>query len=126
MKFKAFGTGRLGKDAEVTNFENGRSVIEFSAASNSYYKNKEGEKITDTEWYDVKIFVKTVNQSFVDKLKKGVHVVVTGNLESNEWEKDGIKRKDTYINANSRDVRVLSTQPSETEEAESVEAEEVN
>ena len=64
MKFKAFGTGRLGKDAEVTNFENGRSVIEFSAASNSYYKNKEGEKITDTEWYDVKIFVKTVNQSF--------------------------------------------------------------
>ena len=121
MKFKAIGTGRLGKNADVTPFENGRSVIEFSVAANSFYKNKEGEKVQDTEWHDIKVFVKDVNQKFVDRLAKGAEVTVAGTLESST-SKEG--KSFPYIRANASDIKVHGISQSEAEEAAETESDE--
>ena len=40
MEAKVFVNGNLGNDAQVTNFSNGNAVIEFSIATNHFYKDK--------------------------------------------------------------------------------------
>ena len=40
---KVILVGRIGKDAEIKNFEKGNSLIKFSVATSDNYKTKEGE-----------------------------------------------------------------------------------
>ncbi|MCZ6899381.1 MAG: single-stranded DNA-binding protein, partial [Bacteroidetes bacterium] len=42
--------GNLGKDPEIRNLENGKTVANFSMATSEIYRNNGGEKITDTQW----------------------------------------------------------------------------
>jgi hypothetical protein len=58
MEAKVFTSGNLGNDAKVINFENGKSVITFSIATNSYYTNADGEQVQKTTWHDCKKFVR--------------------------------------------------------------------
>ena len=45
--------GNLGKDPEVRYLDNGVAVANISLATTENYKNKEGEKVSQTEWHDV-------------------------------------------------------------------------
>ena len=45
--------GHLGKDPEVKKLDSGKSVANFSLATSEVYKNKEGEKVTNTEWHNI-------------------------------------------------------------------------
>lgn len=45
--------GNLGKDPEVRHLDNGRAVANFSIATNEIYKNKQGDRVTNTEWHNV-------------------------------------------------------------------------
>ena len=45
--------GNLGKDPEVRYLDNGRAVTNFSLATSETYKNKAGERVTNTEWHNV-------------------------------------------------------------------------
>jgi single-strand DNA-binding protein len=109
MKAQVFVSGKLGQDATVKEFDNQRAVIEFSVASNSFYRDKNGEKIQDTQWHTCKKFTKEVNQKFVDLLKKGASVLVSGSLMYNQWEetagKKTIKHKDAYIQVDEIDIQ---------------------
>jgi len=67
MEAKVFTSGNLGNDAKVINFENGKSVITFSIATNSYYTNADGEQVQKTTWHDCKKFVRTVYEQLVGK-----------------------------------------------------------
>ena len=49
---KAILVGNLGKDP-VRHLDNGRAVANFSIATSESYKNKEGERVTKTEWHNV-------------------------------------------------------------------------
>ncbi|MDR2272031.1 MAG: single-stranded DNA-binding protein [Sphingobacterium sp.] len=44
-------TGRVTKDAQVKTFESGRSVVNFNVVQNRYYKNKEGKRIEQAEYF---------------------------------------------------------------------------
>ena len=44
-------TGRLTRDAQVRNYS-GKDVVQFSVAVNDSYKNKDGERITKTEFFN--------------------------------------------------------------------------
>ena len=46
---KVILVGNLGKDPEVRHLENGRVRTIFSPATHETYKNKEGEKVNNTE-----------------------------------------------------------------------------
>ena len=119
MKGTAQVHGRLGKDAEVKNFENGRSVIEFSVASNIYYR-KDGELQTKTDWHDAKIFVKEVNDDFVARLTKGTEITLFGGISYNEYTpENGPAQKRMFIDARPGDVAVCGGSPEQTEEEES-------
>lgn len=69
--------GRLGKDVEICTTNGGAQYLKFSVANNSYNK-AEGEK---TEWIDVLCFDPFLVKSKQQILKKGVFVVVSGELD---------------------------------------------
>ena len=107
MEAKVFTSGNLGNDAKVINFENGKSVITFSIATNSYYTNSEGEQVQLTTWHDCKKFVKKVNEQFVEKLITGSKVTILGTLSYDEFDKGVSKTKSVKIKRAYIDVKVI-------------------
>jgi len=43
--------GRLGQDPEHRTLESGAEVVRFSLATSESYKNKQGEKVEETQWH---------------------------------------------------------------------------
>jgi single-strand DNA-binding protein len=88
--------GRVGKDAEVKNFDGGGSVAHFSLATTERWKDKEGEKKEQTTWHSI-IFSGSVTASIEKYVKKGMLLCVTGRICHRDYERDGIKRTVTEI-----------------------------
>tara|TARA_B100001057_G_scaffold11036_1_gene10476 strand:- start:2502 stop:2885 length:384 start_codon:yes stop_codon:yes gene_type:complete len=89
--------GNLGKDPEVRYLDNGVVVANISLATSESYKNKEGERITQTEWHDVVLWrgLAEVAEKF---LKKGSSVYIEGKLKTNKWvDKDENNRYKTEV-----------------------------
>ncbi len=84
--------GHLGADVELKTLDNGNSVARISVATNEYYKNKAGEKVTDTTWHNVVAWGKTAE--LANKLlKKGSEVALEGKLSNRSYEdKEGVKK----------------------------------
>ena len=89
--------GNLGKDPEVRYLDNGVAVANISLATSESYKNKEGDRITQTEWHDVVLWrgLAEVAEKF---LKKGSSVYIEGKLRTNKWvDKDENNRYKTEV-----------------------------
>ena len=50
---KVILVGNLGKDPELRRLENGRARASFPIATSETYKNRDGERVTNTEWHNV-------------------------------------------------------------------------
>lgn len=89
--------GNLGQNPEVKELNGGKKVAKFSLATNETYKNKAGEKVTDTQWHNLVAWGKTAE--IIEKyLKKGSEVAVEGKLlNRNYTDKEGVKRHVTEI-----------------------------
>ena len=101
-------TGNLGKDAEVRDFDSGRSVINFSIATDESY-TKDGKRVPQTEWHDCQTWR---DQQAVLKiaalLKKGSRVEIQGRNLSQKYEnKDGQTVTKKFI-----DVKKFNVLPS--------------
>jgi len=89
--------GNLGKDPEIRNLENGKTVANFSMATSETYRNNGGEKITDTQWHNLVAWGKTA-EIIEQYLQKGSEVAVEGKLIHRSYEaKDGQKKYVTEI-----------------------------
>jgi single stranded DNA-binding protein len=90
--------GRLGKDAELNTANGGTQYLKFSVANNSYSKT-DGEK---TEWIDVVCFDPFLVKSKQQILKKGVFVIVSGELDpiTTTTLQDGRTYINQRVNAN--------------------------
>ena len=99
--------GNLGKDPEVKEVSNGNKVAKFSLATSDNYKNKNGEKVTDTQWHNLVIWGKLADVA-EKYLKKGNQIAVEGKINNREYDdKDGIHRYFTEIVVN--DMVMLKT-----------------
>jgi single-strand DNA-binding protein len=89
--------GNLGKDPLVRKLENGRSVAQFSLATNEKYKDKAGVLQTKTEWHNIVAW--TPLAEIAEKyLKKGGQVYIEGKIESREYtDKEGVNRRTTEV-----------------------------
>ena len=84
--------GNLGKDPEVKKLETGKSVANFSLATSEVYKNKEGEKVTKTEWHNIVLWspLAEIAESY---LKKGSQLFLEGKISNRSYEdKEGVKK----------------------------------
>ncbi len=89
--------GNPGMDPEVINLENGNKLAKFSMATNDYYKNAKGEKVTETQWHNLVAWGKTAE--LVEKfVRKGKELGVEGKLINRQYEsKTGEKKYITEI-----------------------------
>ncbi|MCC5916210.1 MAG: single-stranded DNA-binding protein [Cryomorphaceae bacterium] len=90
--------GNLGADPEVRRFEDGNALARISVATSETYTNKEGHKITNTEWHIV-VFRRGLADIVEKYLKKGDKVFVEGRLKTRKWEEAGQPRYTTEVHA---------------------------
>ena len=89
--------GNLGNDPEIINLETGNLLAKFSIATNESYKNKAGEKVTDTQWHNIVAWGPTA-KLVENYLTKGKEVAIEGKLTSRSYDsKEGEKRFITEI-----------------------------
>ena len=88
--------GRIGVDLDLKNLENGKSLLNFSLATNDFYKDKEGNKVQNTEWHRVVAWGKQA-QNISKICKKGDELAIDGKLVYKQFEKDGETRYITEI-----------------------------
>ena len=89
--------GNLGSDPEVRHLSNGSVVANFNIATSESYTNKNGEKVTQTEWHRIELWdgLAKVAEQY---LKKGQTVYVEGKLKTENWQdNDGNNRTTTRI-----------------------------
>ena len=94
---KVILVGRLGKDPEVRNLDNGVSVANFTMATSETYKDRTtGEKKEATEWHNIVLWrgLAEVSQKY---LHKGDLVYIEGKLRTRSWEKEGVTRYTTEV-----------------------------
>jgi single-strand DNA-binding protein len=84
--------GNLGNDPEIITLEGGKKLAKLSLATNEYYKDKEGQKQTKTEWHNVVAWNKTA-EIIEQYVSKGQEIAVEGKLTSRSYQdKEGNKR----------------------------------
>src|SRR6186713_3687584 len=104
---KVILVGRLGKDPEVRNLDNGATVANFTLATSESYKDRTtGEKKEVTEWHNVVLWrgLVEISQRY---LHKGDMVYIEGKLRTRSWEKEGVTRYTTEVIGDS--MTMLST-----------------
>ncbi len=100
LKNKVQLIGNLGQEPEIVNLESGKKLAKFSIATNDYYYNKSGDKVTDTQWHNIVAWGKTAE--IIEKyVNKGQEVAIEGKLTSRSYEdNDGQKRYITEVVCN--------------------------
>ena len=96
---KAMLIGRLGKDAEKKQFDNGVLKCSFTLATSERHTDKDsGEKKEVTEWHNIVAWGK-LGELCGQYCKKGDLVYVEGKIKNNVYEDNGVKKNFTTIEA---------------------------
>lgn len=89
--------GHLGKDPDIQTFESGVKKASFSLATSEEYKDKDGNKVQQTEWHNV-ILWRGLADVAEKYLNKGNQVYIEGKIKTRSWDdKEGNKRYTTEI-----------------------------
>jgi single-strand DNA-binding protein len=83
--------GNLGRDPEMRYTPSGRPVTTFSVAVSRSWSTADGERHTETEWFNIVAWSKLA-ETCKQFLTKGKQVYIEGRLQTRHWEdKDGLK-----------------------------------
>jgi single-strand DNA-binding protein len=89
--------GNLGSDPEIRHLSSGSVVANFNIATSESYTNKNGERVTQTEWHRIELWdgLARIAEQY---LKKGQPVYIEGKLRTENWQdSDGNNRTTTRI-----------------------------
>ncbi|HSH31936.1 MAG TPA: single-stranded DNA-binding protein, partial [Candidatus Saccharimonadales bacterium] len=94
---QAIVMGNLTRDPELRTTPGGQSVASFAVATNrSWQDGATGERKEAVEYHEIVAWGK-LGELAGQYLGKGRKVMVVGRLQTQAWEKDGIKRQRTEI-----------------------------
>ncbi|PLX11904.1 MAG: single-stranded DNA-binding protein [Marinilabiliales bacterium] len=108
---KVILVGNVGKDPEVRHLDSGVAVTTFPLATSETYRNKEGQKVTNTEWHNIVLWrgLAEIAEKYV---KKGNPLYIEGKIRTRSWDdKEGNKRYTTEIIADN--MQMLGSKQSE-------------
>jgi len=92
--------GHLGRDPEMRYTPTGRPVTTFSVATNRNWSSADGEKHSETEWFNV-VTWGNLAEFCKQHLKKGQQIYVEGRLQTRRWDdSEGTKHVTVEIVAN--------------------------
>jgi single-strand DNA-binding protein len=92
--------GHLGRDPEMRYTPSGKPVTTFTVATSRTWNSSDGERHTETEWFNV---VAWGNLAEICKqyLSKGQQVYIEGRLQTRRWEdSENVKHTSVEIVAN--------------------------
>ena len=89
--------GNVGEVPRVTERDGEAFVANFPLATNEYYRNKEGEEVSKTEWHRIVVWNKAAD-IVKQHVNKGDALYVEGKISTNSWDdKEGNKHYSTEI-----------------------------
>lgn len=98
--------GNVGKDAEL---QANDKIARFSLCTNRNYKDAQGNKVTESEWHDIKCFG-TLKDVVMRYVRKGSQLLIEGRIHYSSYErKDGTKAYTTEIIADN--IELLGGKP---------------
>ncbi|MFC2137527.1 single-stranded DNA-binding protein [Bacteroidota bacterium] len=118
--------GNVGKDPEVRYLESGVAVAKFSFATSETYKNKNNEKVTNTEWHNIVLW-RALAELAEKYIKKGSQLYIEGKIRTRSYDdKDGNKKYITEIYGDTVQLLGKKSDSGESSPSESKKSEETN
>jgi len=94
---KVILVGNVGKDPEVRYLDEGTVLCKFPMATSEVYKNRSGERVTNTEWHNI-ILGRGLAQVAEKYVKKGDQLYIEGRIRTRSYDdRDGNKKYFTEI-----------------------------
>jgi single-strand DNA-binding protein len=113
---KVILVGNVGKDPEIRYLEGGTAVCSFPLATSATYRNRDGERITSTEWHNIVLWrgLAEIAERYV---KKGSQLFIEGRIRTRSWDdREGNKRYTTEIIADN--MQMLGRRPDDTSDTQ--------
>jgi len=107
---KAILVGNVGKDPEVRYLDSGVAVASITlATSERGYTLANGTQVPErTEWHNIVLW-RGLAEIAEKYIRKGSQIYVEGKITTRKWEKDGITRYTTEIQADN--IELLGRRP---------------
>ena len=117
---KVILVGNLGKDPDVQYLENNVCVTKFSLATSDSYKDKEGNRVDQTEWHNIVLW-RGLAEVAEKYLKKGNKIYLEGKIKTRSWDdkETSVKKYATEIVGDN--FIMLDTKPVQAEEGAAAE-----
>ncbi len=82
---KAILVGNLGMDPEIKVMSNGAKLARLRIATSESYTDKNGDRVTNTEWHTVVVWrgLADVAEKY---LRKGSQIFVEGKIRTRSWD----------------------------------------
>ncbi|HER07585.1 MAG TPA: single-stranded DNA-binding protein [Bacteroides sp.] len=94
---KVILVGNVGKDPETRYLDEGTAMTKFPLATSETYKNRDGEKVTTTEWHNVVLW-RGLAQVAEKYVKKGTQLYIEGRIKTRSYDdSEGNKKYITEI-----------------------------
>jgi single-strand DNA-binding protein len=123
---KVILVGNVGKDPETRYLDEGVSVSKFPLATSETYRNKDGEKVSTTEWHNVVLW-RGLAQVAEKYVKKGTQLYIEGRIRTRSYDdRDGNKRYITEIVADNMQMLGRRTEDAGPEEQASTDYQQGN
>lgn len=91
--------GNVTRDPELRYLQTGTALATFGVAWNNRYKDRNGEQVEDTSFFDVTCW-RDLADHVAESISKGDRVIIFGRLDQRSWEtQDGEKRSKVEIQA---------------------------
>ena len=114
--------GNLGRDPEMRYTPSGRPVTTFSVATSRNWNSNDGEKHTETEWFNI-VTWGALAEICKQHLTKGQQVYIEGRLQTRRWEDaDNVKHTSVEIVAN--EMMILGSRRDANQQYESYQSDE--
>lgn len=82
---KAFVLGNVTKDPQIRVLPSGQSVATFGMATNSFYKDSEGQRQKKAEFHSIVVFGKQA-EIVHQYVKKGSMILIEGRIQTRNWK----------------------------------------
>jgi len=100
--------GHLGDNPKVRKYDNGKTVANFSIATNEIYRDSNGEKQSETTWHRLVAWGKQA-EVVENYLKKGSEIAIEGKIANRSYDDEkGEKRYISEVVV--RDILLLDKQ----------------
>ena len=96
---KVILVGNVGRDPEVKNMQDGRTMVNMSLATSETWRDRQsGERKEKTEWHRVVVFNDKISEVVQKFVRKGSKLYIEGQLTTRKWtDQNGQDRYSTEV-----------------------------